>query len=380
MTHEQQTTSDVVQSANWGARMREWATTLKRPTTRKGWFWVGFTAFMVIAVVILPLYGVRLFGITPLAGKSMEPTFKAMPIPPRIAAYYRTSSSEPIELGCLVQFRTEGEDSVSVKRVVDISGDRVWVKADNFGVTGKDSDTDYGWIPASNCRKITWVWTPARALRSRSAEGRLQNWAELRASPSSIEWGPNGLWWATQRTDKIEVYHGRELWKVIQGEIKEKKDGILLISQPVEDGQRFEHLSYSFEKDELVAGLGNDWRKPTRTQYTIRFPQNDEIDLRQANIDDGIEAAVDDDPETNWGIGPTDDRIVSGSIEFHLPQKVRSISIEFAGDASVQMRVKVDGKTYNPASVQSISKIEIELEKGRPSDCAQISEIRVQKG
>lgn len=365
--------------ANWGAKVWRWLTTFDMPRSR-AWKIAAIITSVIVGVIIFVLYGVRLFGVVPLAGRSMEPTFKALAIWPHLAAYYRTNAAAKLELGCLVEFRMDGEADASVKRVSAIStdGSKVWVKADNFGVTGKDSDTDYGWIPIDHVRKITWVWTPTRASRSTSKEGRLKNWAEMRVAPSDVSWGPEG-YWSAQRPGVVEIYHGQRLVRTIRGRVARCQDGVLFISQP-KGAWQYEYLSYSFGTEKTRTHLGNDWQARQNKNYAIRPPLSGEVDLREAVVSPEMAAAIDNDPATSWEVGPTDGRIKTGSIRFRSPQRLRCINASFLGDASVQVRIKADGKVYVPNRTKNVTVVTIELEKGNAADCGQISEISLQKG
>lgn len=161
-----------------GAKFTEW---LKfKPLTTRRQRITALVLAVFVALLLFALYGVRLFGLTPLQGRSMEPTLGAMPFWPHLVGYYRLDREAAPEIGSLIEFRTH-EAGVTVKRVTRISddGQNIWVTTENKGITGKDSD-DYGWIPMEDVNGVlTYVWTPTRAWRSMTDEGRFQNWLDL---------------------------------------------------------------------------------------------------------------------------------------------------------------------------------------------------------
>lgn len=107
---------------------------------------------------------------------------------------YRTSWGEqPTRVGQIIRFAQPGQPTwrkyilPSIKRVVEIRKDGYYVEGDN---TEHSQDSrDWGKdIPSDHVAGIVdWCWSPARAWRSRTAEGRKKN-------SNDLHWGPNARW------------------------------------------------------------------------------------------------------------------------------------------------------------------------------------------
>lgn len=96
--------------------------------------------------------------------------------------FYRTSWGEqPTRVGQIVRFAQPGQPTwrkyilPSIKRVADIRKDGYYVEGDN---TERSQDSrDWGKVVPSDhvAGVVVWCWSPARAWRGRTAEGRLRN-------------------------------------------------------------------------------------------------------------------------------------------------------------------------------------------------------------
>lgn len=104
--------------------------------------------------------------------------------------FYRTSWGEqPTRVGQIVRFAQPNQPTwrkyilPSIKRVAEIRKDGYFVEGDN---TEHSQDCrDWGKdVPTSHVAGVVnWCWSPARAWRSQTADGRLRNWLEMNYAP-----------------------------------------------------------------------------------------------------------------------------------------------------------------------------------------------------
>jgi hypothetical protein len=170
------------------------------PQTTRGWVAVGVLV-IIVAAFIIPIHVPPLFGWHLVQGRSMWPTIKWMEKWPHISGYVHINKDLAPSENSLILFRVNNKRfSQEVKRVEysqlnPLTGIReYWVATDNAGVTGEGSDfsNQYKWIPQ------TWligvvdkIWTPTRASRSKTVEGKLRNWIEFNYPPSRQHWSPS---------------------------------------------------------------------------------------------------------------------------------------------------------------------------------------------
>jgi type IV secretory pathway protease TraF len=133
---------------------------------------------------------------------------------------YKTSWGEqPTRVGQIVRFAPPDQPTwrkyilPSVKRVAEIRKDGYFVEGDN---TERSQDSrDWGKVvpPDHVAGVVNWCWSPARAWRGRTAEGKLANWRELYWGPNA-HWSPDGryIMWVGETTVTILSRNGSTLF------------------------------------------------------------------------------------------------------------------------------------------------------------------------
>ena len=192
-----------------------------QPMTKRRW-----TIVILLVTFIVALVGPT-FGPIParwyiVIGRSMHPTIKWMTYWPYVSGYVHINPGLPITENSLIYFKVNGSFvNREIKRVqwrsVWGGQDCYWVTADNSGVTGEGSDfsDQYTWVKKSwVIGVVDQIWTPTRAWRARTAEGRLHNWKEFNWSPRSVVEGPDDQL-AVNLVDHWVIMRGRQLAGVI---------------------------------------------------------------------------------------------------------------------------------------------------------------------
>lgn len=104
--------------------------------------------------------------------------------------FYRTSWGEqPTRVGQIVRFAQPGQPTwrkyilPTIKRVAEIRKDGYFVEGDNT----EHSQDSRDWcrdVPTDHVAGVVvWCWSPTRAWRSQTADGRLRNWLEMNYAP-----------------------------------------------------------------------------------------------------------------------------------------------------------------------------------------------------
>ena len=171
-------------------------------------------AALMLSAIFIPLF----FGWVPVIGRSMQPTLPCFGGFVKIA---KTKHYKPGDIVCL-NGQTLGH---SVKRIAKITSQGLFVRGDN---TDQSMDSSYGMdarnpfkeviIPLSEVKgKVIHIWSFSRAFRSRTREGRFQNWVEFRFSPyQRLE---SGSWVLVEKGGLVIVFSADTQPKHFQGEL-----------------------------------------------------------------------------------------------------------------------------------------------------------------
>lgn len=177
----------------------------------------GIVAVMgfALATATIPM----LWGWHPVMGHSMEPTL------PYLGGYFHlqpvADPAKDLRVNDLVAVRGSAL-GYAIKRVAKVSPSRgIYVLGDN---TDRSADSSFGankadpahqtWVPFTQVLgRADDLWSPQRALRARTAQGRLENRVELLHNPQKTLWNDDGTVAAVEGGSEIAVIS-------VQGEVR----------------------------------------------------------------------------------------------------------------------------------------------------------------
>ncbi len=171
----------------------------------------------VVFIVILMFWGIPPLNIIPVWGPSMQPTLAVWSIPEpwaqfSFSGWVHYDPNKKPEVGSIVYFRIPNTRVFEVKRVAKINDEgELWVEPDNPGVSGEGSDNSeiYDWVePSWVIGVIDMAFTPYRALRWFTPEGRFRNLIETSVRPCIVDCG-------LQLSDGRYFVSGASFWAVV---------------------------------------------------------------------------------------------------------------------------------------------------------------------
>lgn len=176
---------------------------------------VAWVVVVLAALAVVVFTAPILWGYRPTLGRSMEPTL------PALGGFCKLEKlADP--MGQLrpndIVVVDGGTLGYSVKRVARIDpaqglyllGDNIDRSMDSsFGADGKSPNRDV-WVPFDELKgRVTNIWSPERAWRSRTAEGRYVNAVEFMYNPRTTTYGPRHAFVAKAGDKWVVVEGGR---------------------------------------------------------------------------------------------------------------------------------------------------------------------------
>lgn len=231
----------------------------KSKTEKTLWKYFSVLVIMMIGVIILPK-----FGWIPSRGHSMEPVL------PYIGGFCKVETEKTPQVGDIILFHAPNDDELCFKRVKTIYESSYYVKAENFGWTGEDSD-HYGPVSAELVEGVvTDIFSLDRVMNNLTPSGRLMNLLTLSYADYNII-VINEHNYATEKAQKIHVVHGSsEL--ILEGSLV-SYDGETIIYK--QDDKRFGFATNIVTGETSVAGNEDLFIKVLQAQK-LEFEQTSE--------------------------------------------------------------------------------------------------------
>jgi len=273
---QQVATPAAVPFGEWWKSLWQWLTRCQLPQTG-GEKALAIVAGAILLLILIALFGVRLFGAYPVLGHSMEPTL------PYVGGYYvldtPTKAASP---GDLVALDNRSALGRSFKRVREITPQGVVVVGDNVD---RSMDSEYGirtdgqvaTIPFSDVRRVRDIWSPERLIRCFTEQGRVQNWKQFAFAPSSVIEGEGELF-VVKRESEALMFEGRKTvstLKFAQSDAITQQDGRFLVCR-YEAGMpvRYTWTQSGLANRQLVGNVGLP-AVPTGDEIALSSEQGD---------------------------------------------------------------------------------------------------------